>query len=373
MFPGPLERPQSSEAVFWPTTQEILSWRTLGLSLVTGREQIGTPVRIVLATELLDPQPYLRGGEMLLTTGMAWTSDRAAADFVQAAARAGVSAVGFGTGPWSDHVSPSLIAAARRAGLPLLEVPPATPFMAVAELVADEQAHRRADHAQHVMLGALMDHIRRGQADAVVLEDHAPFLARENLRVAAACHAEDAGIVEPLHPQLLVGRRDGRITVVGQEEEVRHHLDSRGITVYGWGDPATVRDLRRLLAEAWSACDVALQRGGPAAAQDLATLGGLLARLTPEQLAPFADHVIRPLRRHDAAHGTDLLRTVETFVRMEGSLAQTGEAMYLHINTVRKRMARVGSLLGIDAAVPEGYLALRLAAHSLGARGQVPQ
>lgn len=373
MHTGTPERLLSPEAAFWPSAEEILGWRALGLRLTTGPENLGRAVRIVLATELAQPQPYLRGGEMLLTTGLAWSSAGDTAAFVRSAARAQVAAIGFGTGPRSDHVPSALIAAARLAALPLIEVPPETPFMAVAERVADEQARRRADHAEHVMLGALMEHIRRGQADPAVLEEHAPFLAREDLRVAAACHAEDAGTAGPLHPQLLAGRRGGRITVVGRPEEVRHHLDSRGIAVYGWGAPVATRQLRLLLAESWSACDVALQRGTPAAAQDLATLGGLVARLTAEQLAPFSDHLIRPLRRHDAAHGTDLLRTVEVFVRMEGSLTRTGEAMYLHVNTVRKRMSRIGSLLGIEATAPEGYLALRLAAHSLGARAQVPQ
>lgn len=55
-----------------------------------------------------------------------------------------------------------------------------------------------------------------------------------------------------------------------------------------------------------------------------------------------------------------------TFVQSDGSLTQTGQSLYLHVNTVRKRMARVGSLLGIDTAAPEGYLVLKLAVHSLG-------
>ena len=111
---------------------------------------------------------------------------------------------------------------------------------------------------------------------------------------------------------------------------------------------------------------MALQRGRPASTRDLASIGGLVARLTSEQLAPFADHVLEPIRRYDAIHGTDLLTTVEAFVRVRGSLAETSRELYLHVNTVRKRMARLGAVLGLDPLDPEGYLVLHLAIHAAG-------
>ncbi|MFB9072536.1 hypothetical protein ACFFX0_15565 [Citricoccus parietis] len=53
---------------------------------------------------------------------------------------------------------------------------------------------------------------------------------------------------------------------------------------------------------------MAIQRGRPASTRDLASIGGLVARLTSEQLAPFADHVLEPIRRYDAIHaaGSDV-------------------------------------------------------------------
>jgi len=42
----------------------------LGLSLVSGEEAAHTPVRWVHSTELPDPTPWLKGGELLLTTGI---------------------------------------------------------------------------------------------------------------------------------------------------------------------------------------------------------------------------------------------------------------------------------------------------------------
>ena len=42
----------------------------LGLELASGHESAKTHVRWVHSTELSDPTPWLRGGELLLTTGI---------------------------------------------------------------------------------------------------------------------------------------------------------------------------------------------------------------------------------------------------------------------------------------------------------------
>ena len=45
----------------------------LGLELATGHESAAANVRWVHSTELPDPTPWLRGGELLLTTGIQLT------------------------------------------------------------------------------------------------------------------------------------------------------------------------------------------------------------------------------------------------------------------------------------------------------------
>ncbi|HXC45788.1 MAG TPA: PucR family transcriptional regulator ligand-binding domain-containing protein, partial [Solirubrobacteraceae bacterium] len=50
------------------TVQSLLS--ELGLELLSGQEAAETQIRWVHATELVDPTPWLSGGELLLTTGI---------------------------------------------------------------------------------------------------------------------------------------------------------------------------------------------------------------------------------------------------------------------------------------------------------------
>ena len=50
------------------TLQSLLD--EVGLSLAAGREGAESPIRWVHITELLDPTPWMSGGELLLTTGI---------------------------------------------------------------------------------------------------------------------------------------------------------------------------------------------------------------------------------------------------------------------------------------------------------------
>ena len=47
----------------------------LDVELLAGEAQLDTPVRWVHISELPDPTPWLSGGELLLTTGMALESE----------------------------------------------------------------------------------------------------------------------------------------------------------------------------------------------------------------------------------------------------------------------------------------------------------
>ncbi len=119
------------------TVADLLARAELGLRVVAGGTSAA--LRWVATSELEDPAAFLEGGELLLTTGLGsgtgggqdWPA------WLERLAGAGVGAVGFGTGLSHERVPAPLVAAAARRGVALLEVPPATPFIAVSEALAD--------------------------------------------------------------------------------------------------------------------------------------------------------------------------------------------------------------------------------------------
>jgi PucR family transcriptional regulator, purine catabolism regulatory protein len=72
-----------------------------GLELAAGANGGDRPVRWVHISELEDPTPWLSGGELLLTTGIALTTPARQRRFVSLLSERGVAGLGLGVG--FDH------------------------------------------------------------------------------------------------------------------------------------------------------------------------------------------------------------------------------------------------------------------------------
>src|SRR5690606_32371823 len=93
--------------------------RTLGddLAPVAPDRPPAREVTGVHVSELIDPTPYLSGGELLLTTGMGLTGQTAQARaYTARLAGHGTAALGLGLGPLHAEVPPTLVDACRVAG-----------------------------------------------------------------------------------------------------------------------------------------------------------------------------------------------------------------------------------------------------------------
>ncbi|QNK53822.1 PucR family transcriptional regulator ligand-binding domain-containing protein [Dermacoccus sp. PAMC28757] len=106
-----------------------------------------TPLTWVHGIELLDPTPYLSGGELVLTTGQRLPAEHdECRAYVQRLAAHDVGALGFGVGVGHDTVPDAVALACVEFGLPLLVVPEPTPFVSIVRVGADHvaEAERRA-------------------------------------------------------------------------------------------------------------------------------------------------------------------------------------------------------------------------------------
>ena len=157
-----------------PTVATVAADTSLGLRVLVGG--VGLQARVLAAhtSELGNPGPWLRGGELLMTTGLTLDPDPPAmAAYVERLAAAGIACLAVGTGSGLTHaqVPAALVEAAQACGLPLLEVPERTPFLAVTEAVfARLAAARYADQvralqAQRVLTAAA---VHPGGVPAVV-------------------------------------------------------------------------------------------------------------------------------------------------------------------------------------------------------------
>lgn len=89
-------------------------------------------IRWVATSELEDPAPFLEGGELLLTTGLATRGWRSQWDgYVERLVGAGVAALALGVGLTHRRAPAALVRACEQHGLNLLEVPRETTFVAI--------------------------------------------------------------------------------------------------------------------------------------------------------------------------------------------------------------------------------------------------
>ncbi|MFI1199815.1 PucR family transcriptional regulator (plasmid) [Streptomyces sp. BHT-5-2] len=120
------------------TLASLVNHTALKLTVLAGEDRLDAPVRWAHASELIDPVPYMEGGELLLITALKLdAADPETADrYVRRVAEAGVVGLGFAIGVNYEGVPEALVEAARRHHLPLLGVPRRTPFIAISKAVS---------------------------------------------------------------------------------------------------------------------------------------------------------------------------------------------------------------------------------------------
>lgn len=122
------------------TVRQLCEDPSFGLLVLTGHDRLDRELTWAHVSDLADPTPFLDGGELLLTTGASLPDGRAAVQkYVSLLVTAGVSAIGFGTGLRFSSVPAVVVDAAEQQGLPLFEVPLATPFIALTKAVSKAQ------------------------------------------------------------------------------------------------------------------------------------------------------------------------------------------------------------------------------------------
>jgi sugar diacid utilization regulator len=94
--------------------------------------------------------------------------------------------------------------------------------------------------------------------------------------------------------------------------------------------------------------------------RDFATYS-LLLDVREEEQEKYIQRVLGPIFDYDAQHSTELVKTLECYVDMLGSVQRTAEALYLHPTTVRYRLARIEELASLQLDNSEHRLTLSLA------------
>lgn len=314
----------------------------LRLRVLAGHNLLDRPVDWVHVSELDDPTPFLEGGELLLTTGLRVDADTDFRAFVARLVDRGVAGLGFGTGLGHDTVPAGLVTAADEAGLPLLEVPRRTPFIAISKAVsaavaADSYAEVTATNAaQRELTAAALAGPERVVRRLSRLLAGWVLLLEQPGTVLAAAPAAAVHRVAAVSAELdrLRSRVASAGFALGEDHIAVHVLGNRGFLVVGRSTPLD-RMGQQILTAAASVLTLTIARAGDLDTARRRLRGAVLrllsaghhelaAEVSPLPGEPVEVHVFTGPAGH-RARGLELLENRDVFCAdLDGHLVAVG-------------------------------------------------
>jgi DNA-binding PucR family transcriptional regulator len=134
-------------------------------------------------------------------------------------------------------------------------------------------------------------------------------------------------------------------------------------------------DIHRAGAEALLAANVAEAQGDELLTfDDTGAYRLLLPAMSedPLELQRFYDETVQALVVYDEEYETELLRTLETFLELDGSIAGTADRLFTHRHTIRYRLERARDLTGLDVSSSDGRERLSLGLKAMRVLGIAP-
>jgi Purine catabolism regulatory protein-like family/PucR C-terminal helix-turn-helix domain/GGDEF-like domain len=366
----------------------------LGLELVSGQDSAKAHVRWVHSTELVDPTPWLKGGELLLTTGIQLGRPKVQHELIERLVEHEIAGLGFGTGFVHKRLPAALVNAARKRDFPVFEVPYELPFIAITERLFAQLVSERYELLQRNMAGDVLAEALTGHLYPEELQARLrPFGMGEQVAVLAF-KPPDASAAAPLLERILereqvpslVAIRAGLLCAVidaagadgvagasgldpvALARKIRAELAARfGEVRAAASRAAATHSLRLSFHEARCALEAVRLHNGEApevaSYRDLGAFQLLLSLQDDDALISYCRGVLGPVEQGEGEYGDELLRSLDVFIEHNGHWEKAANALYCHRHTLRYRIRRVEQLTGRDFSNArdriEFWLALR--------------
>lgn len=212
----------------------------------------------------------------------------------------------------------------------------------------------RLEKPHHVVVVEFDQHID--------VDKHAQLLAeldREWMRVLSARFVQP--ILMLLNMQLVIlfednrepARSQGELAAIMADAMAKVKADFPTILPFSIGIGRlhySVSEICRSFQEARQALSLGRFRqpeNGITCYEDLGVLK-LLSHIRTEELDDFAQETLEALIAYDSHNDTDLLRTLEIYFQENESLPSAAEKLFIHANTLRNRLKKIESILGVE-------------------------
>ncbi|EDY55098.2 MULTISPECIES: PucR family transcriptional regulator [Streptomyces] len=386
------------------TLREILALdpvRAAGPELLAGDTALDGPVRWVHSSEVYEGANFLDGGELLLTNGFGLTDadEEVRRRYVRELAARGAAGLAVEVGRALPAMPPEVTDEARRLGLPLLALRRVVPFVRITEaanraIVARGLSGRSVvrpwgdDHTA-ALLADLADRAALNQPEVEARAALAGFHPGPGARlIGVSLHGTrevstvdravrllgGAGVLRAAFPGDVLALLSLPGTLPGDPvkavQEAFRTAAAPGLTVavghavsasdggwLRWSD--TLRAARTTLELALTVppAEPAAPEGPSVTSSRALALERELTRggvdANRDRLAALVQHALGPLLAWEAAHPSDLVRTLEVHLRNGCSPTRTAALLHIGRQSLYQRLERIESLLGLEIDDPD--------------------
>jgi purine catabolism regulator len=388
------------------TLRELLALdpvRAAEPELLTGEAALDRPVRWVHSSEVYEGANFLDGGELLLTNGFGLTDadEEVRRRYVRELTARGAAGLAVEIGRSLPAMPPEVTDEARRLGLPLLALRRVVPFVRITEaanraIVARGLSGRTVvrpwgdDHTA-ALLADLADGQALNQPEVEARAALAGFHPGPGARlIGVSVHGtRDVGAVDRAARTLggavlraafpgdvlalvavlpRLGPKTGRDPVRAAQDAFRtaaapgltvavgHAVDA-GSGWLRWSE--TLRAARTTLElaltvpppEPYAPQGPLVTSSRALALERELTRGGVDAN--QDRLTRLVQHTLGPLLAWEAAHPSDLVRTLEVHLRNGCSPTRTASLLHIGRQSLYQRLERIESLLGLEIDDPD--------------------
>lgn len=375
------------------TVREALSLNVLKEAVVVaGHRGLDNPIRWTHILDQPDVSDWVKGGEILITSGYGIYQDaEAQINYMLGAVKMKVAAV-FITTQYLPQVTPQMRDIADTHALPLVELPPTIAFVEVTEAILRRLATKSLDAERDYLIDALL---------AGNLPEGAETLARlsglglepDQPHVLALAQCANAPVDQTLSEDEIrrlssaLNQTPRRAVLIAKSgwvvalfsmgarttssvpfariiEETIKESGAQKIRVSVGRLARRLSDFPISYREAREALFIAGITNDTKTVYHYNDLGvwRLLLRIDDQtELSRLRDHYLSALVHHDREQQTNWIKTLETFLESNGNLRATARTLELHRNTVTYQLDHISQLLGQDLNDSEVRLNLQIA------------
>ncbi len=377
--------------------------------LLAGEKGLNRVIRCVDSMEIPDISQWLQQGEFLVTTGYALKDNsEALVRVVEALADKNGSGLALKT-RFIGEISWSVLERAEELGIPIFEMPVEMPTISLTEplvrrviagelqssskgLVGEQLWHQQADFYTELVLGIISSEKEAFYRAKFLKWPEPPFslfvLDMDGFReqVENMMEAEILEIKQRTEKILrrvlekngyagvLVGRSDNFSCILqgGQETEVLKELvkSMKNAVLAGVGMVVTagivedvdsyleIRRAHECAADVIEICRIGKRNQGYACLSEVLLERAIRKDGGNPYLQEFVQRYLGVLEEYDAFHRTELVHTLKVLVENMGIRTKAAEALFLHRNTLLRRLQKIEMLTGMDLS--DGHQLLQL-------------